>query len=52
MKFFRKQTKFPKFKSKYDRQSFKIPQNVLIKENKLNIPKFKEGIKINLHQTI
>ena len=52
MKFFRKQTKFPKFKSKYDRQSFKIPQNVLIKDNKLNIPKFKEGIKINLHQEI
>jgi putative transposase len=51
-KFFRKQTKFPRFKSKYDRQSFKIPQNVLIKDNKLNIPKFKEGIKINLHQEI
>jgi len=52
MKFFRKQTKFPRFKSKYDRQSFKIPQNVLIKDNKLNIPKFKEGIKIKLHQEI
>ena len=51
-KFFRKQTKFPRFKSKYNRQSFKIPQNVLIKDNKLNIPKFKEGIKINLHQEI
>jgi putative transposase len=51
-KFFRKQTKFPRFKSKYDRQSFKIPQNVLIVENKLTIPKFKEGIKINLHREI
>ena len=51
-KFFRKQTKFSRFKSKYNRQSFKIPQNVLIKDNKLNIPKFKEGIKINLHQEI
>ena len=51
-KFFRKQTKFPRFKSKYDRQSFKIPQNVNIKDNKLNIPKFKEGIKIKLHQEI
>jgi putative transposase len=51
-KFFRKQTKFPRFKSKYDRQSFKIPQNVLIIENKLTIPKFKEGIKINLHREI
>ena len=51
-KFFRKQTKFPRFKSKYDRQSFKIPQNVLIIDNKLSIPKFKEGIKINLHREI
>jgi len=51
-KFFRKQTKFPRFKSKYDRQSFKIPQNVLIIDNKLNIPKFKEGIKINLNREI
>jgi len=51
-KFFRKQTKFPRFKSKYDRQSFKIPQNVLIVENRLTIPKFKEGIKINLHREI
>lgn len=50
--FFRKKTKFPRFKSKYDKQSFKIPQNVYIKENKLIIPKFKEGIKINLHQKI
>jgi len=51
-KFFRKQLKFPRFKSKYDRQSFKIPQNVLIVDNKLTIPKFKEGIKINLHREI
>jgi putative transposase len=49
MKFFRKQSKFPRFKSKYDRQSFKIPQNVYIENNKLIIPKFNEGIKINLY---
>jgi putative transposase len=51
-RFFRKQTKFPRYKSKYNKQSFKIPQNVSIKDNKLSIPKFKEGIKINLHQEI
>jgi putative transposase len=50
--FFNKQNKFPRFKSKYDKQSFKIPQNVLINEGKLIIPKFKEGIKINLHRKI
>lgn len=51
-KFFRKQTKFPRFKSKYDRQSFKIPQSVSVEKNQLLIPKFKSGIKINLHREI
>lgn len=51
-KFFRKQSKFPRFKSKYDKQSFKIPQNVRLLHNKLIVPKFKEGIKINLHREI
>jgi putative transposase len=50
--FFNKQNKFPRFKSKYNKQSFKIPQNALINEGKLVIPKFKEGIKINLHREI
>jgi putative transposase len=48
--FFNKQNKFPRFKSKYDRQSFKVPQNVIVEGNKLVIPKFKEGIKLNLHR--
>ena len=51
-KFFRKQTKFPRFKSKYDRQSFKIPQFVKLENNELIIPKFKDGVKINLHREI
>jgi putative transposase len=49
-KFFRKQSKFPKFKSKYDKQSFKIPQFVKLENNELILPKFKSGIKINLHR--
>jgi len=52
MRFFRKQTKFPRFKSKYDRQSFKIPQFVKLENNELILPKFKSGIKINLHTEI
>ena len=43
-KFFRKQTKFPRFKSKYNRQSFTIPQFVTIEDGKLWIPKLKRGI--------
>ena len=50
--FFKKQNKFPKFKSKFDRQSFKVPQNVKIEDGKLVIPKFKEGIKLNLHRQL
>ncbi len=48
--FFNKQNKFPRFKSKYDRQSFKVPQNVIVEDGKLMIPKFKEGIELNLHR--
>lgn len=52
-KFFRKETKFPRFKSKKDNHnSFIIPQNITLKNNKLYIFKFKEGIKINIHEDI
>ena len=51
-KFFRKQTKFPRFKSKVDKQSFTIPQSVSIEDGKLQIPKFKKGIEINIHREI
>lgn len=50
--FFRKQTKFPRFKSKFDRQSFTIPQSIYIEDGKLQIPKFKKGIEINIHREI
>ena len=50
--FFRKETRFPRFKSKYDKQSFTIPQSVYIEEGKLWIPKFKKGIEINIHREI
>lgn len=50
--FFQKKTKFPRFKSKKARQSFCVPQHLKIEGNKLCIPKFKEGIKINLHREL
>jgi putative transposase len=44
---------FPKFKSKHKgKQSFSIPQRVIVENNLLIIPKFKEGIKIVLHREI
>jgi len=51
-KFF-KGSGFPKFKSKHrGKQSFSIPQNVIVENNLLIIPKFKEGINIVLHREI
>jgi putative transposase len=44
--FFCKRTKFPKFKSKKNRNSFTVPQNVNIKNNELIIPKFSSGLKM------
>jgi len=45
---------FPKFKSKHKgSQSFSIPQNVIVENNLLIIPKFKKkGIKIIIHREI
>ena len=50
--FFQKRSKFPRFKSKKSRQSFCVPQSLSIKNNRLYIPKFREGIKINLHRDL
>ena len=49
---FKGRADFPKFKKMSNRGSFKVPQNVIIKNNLLIIPKFKEGIKIKLHRDL
>jgi putative transposase len=43
---------FPKFKRKHDKQSFHVPQNINIIDDKLTFPKFKIGIPINLHRPL
>lgn len=50
--FFKGQNSFPKFKKKSYGGSFNIPQNILLKNSKLVIPKFKNGIDIILHRPI
>lgn len=50
--FFHKRTKFPNFKSKHSKNSFTIPQFASIADNRLFIPKFKEGIKCRVHREI
>ena len=51
-RFFTKKAKFPRFKSRRDKQSFCIPQNTEVKDGRLYIPKFKEGIKIKQHRAM
>jgi len=50
--FFKGQNSFPKFKKKSNGGSFNIPQNVLLENGKLIVPKFKKGIDIVLHREI
>lgn len=51
--FFKGQAEFPKFKSKRkSRQSFSVPQNIIIEDNMIIIPKFKKGIKAVTHRII
>ena len=44
-KFFKGKSKFPRFKSKKSKNSFSVPQHFKIEQNRLHIPKFKQGIK-------
>ena len=50
--FFKKLTKFPRFKKKGTKNSFTIPQHIAVHDGKLYIPKFKTGIEINVHREI
>lgn len=44
---------YPKFKSKHNnKQSFVVPESVKVENDRLSIPKFREGIKIVLHRPI
>lgn len=52
--FFNHRAKFPKFKKKSEKQSFQVPQHGWfdIKNNRLYIPKFKEGIYCKIHRKL
>lgn len=43
---------FPKFKAKHAKQSFKVMQKLKLTDNKLIIPKFREGIEIILDRPL
>lgn len=52
--FFEHRSGFPKFKKKSAKQSFQVPQHGWfdIKNNRLHIPKFKEGIYCKIHRKL
>jgi putative transposase len=52
LRFYKGQSNFPVFKKKSNGGSFNVPQNIFLEENKLIIPKFREGIEIILHRPI
>ena len=52
LNFFRGNAQFPKFKSRKHKNSFTVPQFGSISNRLLYIPKFKDGIKINLHREV
>lgn len=53
-RFFKKKGGYPKFKSKkHTTQSFTVPQNIKVVNNRVYLPKFtKDGIKVKLHREI
>ena len=51
-RFLQKKSDFPKFKSKKNKQSFRIPQFFELKSNHSCFPKFKKGIKTVVHKQI
>ena len=50
--FFRGNLKFPVFKSRKKKNTFTVPQFTELKENILQIPKFKQGIKTIVHRQV
>ena len=52
LNFFRGNAQFPKFKSRKHKNTFTIPQFGTLTDNKIHIPKFKEGIKVNVHREV
>ena len=51
-RFFKKKSKYPRFKSRRNKQLFRLPQFVSVEDGRIYFPKFKEGIKIDQHRKI
>ncbi len=50
--FFAGRAKFPRFKSKKNKNTFTVPQFAKLEADRFYAPKFKEGIKMNVHREV
>ena len=50
--FYRGTARFPRFKSRKKKNAFTIPQRAKLKSSRFYAPKFKEGIKVNVHREV
>ena len=50
--FFRGNAEFPRFKSRKKKNTFTVPQFAKLEDGKVHVPKFKEGIKVNIHREV
>jgi putative transposase len=50
--FFAGRAMFPKFKSRKNKNTFTVPQFAKLEADRFYAPKFKEGIKVNIHREI
>lgn len=52
VRFFCGKSKFPKFKTKKKKNGFTVPQFAKFEADRFYAPKFKEGIKMNIHREV
>ena len=52
LNFFRGNAKFPRFKSRKKKNTFTVPQFAKLEADRFYAPKFKEGIKVNVHREV
>jgi putative transposase len=50
--FFRGNAKFPRFKSRKNKNTFTVPQHTKVVGGRIFLPKFKGGVKVNIHREI
>ena len=50
--FYAGRTRYPRFKRRGDKNSFRCPQHVSLRDGRIHIPKFKRGLKLIMHRPL